>query len=163
MLFCIFLKQVDYLIGYKMCKVQSFQDYKLLCTSQKIFIAEEKLFTFSIIFTQVFCLLFMYLEFLKRRKVFMERNRVKAQSVLDTHHGRKVELTGSKLPTYKQVLQCFLANVEFKNNQNFPASNKCTYHDAARLVADHVFFILQKSQNSNHQMQNCSGQNIKFS
>ena len=88
----------------------------------KVFIAEEKLFTLSIILLRFLdsYLCIMYLQFLERIKFFMGSNNVKAQSVLDTHHGGKFELTEFKLPKYKQVLHWVLVNVEFKKTRTCP-------------------------------------------
>ena len=67
--------------------------------------------------------------------------------VKEYHPGNQCShLTGSKLPTFKEVLLCFLSNMEIvKNNQHLKIG-KHAKHQAASTVADEVVKVYSKTR-----------------
>ena len=77
----------------------------------------------------------------------METRASRPLEVLDECPGEQHKLLkGSKLPTHKEVLLCYLANVNHLKLDTFPAVTEKVKHDAAKCVANQIVQFYGKAR-----------------
>ena len=59
--------------------------------------------------------------------------------VLEEHHGQNLIITGSKLPSFKKVLHCYLAHVDELKKQQ-PIASRVKYKAAMKVASEVICF-----------------------